>query len=154
MKTRIILLIICLSVICFIWGNSLLSTELSSQLSQTVGELLAGILGKGNSTETVGGLSVRKLAHFAEFFALGAAIMSLLTVSVKGLYKRYSSATFLGLFVPVIDETIQIFSGRGSSLRDVWIDVCGYALGCILVCVTFFFVEKLKTRGKNHYKKQ
>ncbi len=153
MKLKIILLIICLCVIGFIWGNSLLSTELSSQLSQTVGELLAGILGKGNATETVGGLSVRKLAHFAEFFALGAAIMSLLMISVKGLYKRYSAATFLGLLVPVIDETIQIFSGRGSSLRDVWIDVGGYVLGCSLMCVTFFMVEKLKKRGKNHNKK-
>ena len=115
---------------------------------------MADFLGEGNANETVGGLSVRKLAHFAEFFALGAAIILLLTASVKGLYKRYSAATFLGLFVPVIDETIQIFSGRGSSLRDVWIDVCGYALGCILVCVTFFFIEKLKKRGKNNNKKQ
>ncbi len=153
MKIRIILLIVCLCVIGFIWGNSLLSAELSSQISQAVGELLADFLGEGDATQTVGGLSIRKLAHFVEFFALGAVIISLLTISVKGLYKRYSIATFLGLLVPVVDETIQIFSGRGSSLRDVWIDVGGYALGCSVACVTFFLLEKLKRRGKNHNKK-
>ena len=130
----------------------MLSPEVSSAFSSRAGELLAGLIGEGDATQTVGGISVRKLGHFVEFFALGAIIISLLFVWVEGLYMRCSIATFAGLFVPVVDETIQLFSGRGSSLRDVWIDVGGYVVGASLVCATFFVLEKVKKRGKNNNK--
>ena len=153
MKIKIILLIICLGVIVFIWGNSMLSPELSSEFSRVVGEIVSSLLGVGNAAETVGGISIRKMAHFVEFFALGAAIMSLLTISVKRLSVKYYFAAFLGLLIPVIDETIQLFSNRGSSLRDVWIDVGGYVLGCSLAWGAFALCKKLIKRGKNNNKK-
>ena len=153
MAKKIILLVLCVLMLCFIWGNSVLSTETSVKISSTVGEMLAVFFGEGDATETVGGLSVRKMGHFVEYFALGVLMLSMLTSWFKGAYVRYSLAAFSGLFVPFVDETIQIFSGRGSSLRDVWIDVGGYACGVALACAAFAILKGLESRVKNNNKK-
>ena len=152
MKKKIILLVVCVCVICFIWANSVLSPEISSAFSSWVGNVLSGIFGEGDATQTVGGLSVRKLGHFVEFLTLGIVLTWFLTAWVKQLYSRCFIAAFSGLFVPVMDETIQIFSGRGSSLRDVWIDVAGYTVGVSLVCIAFYLIKRLKNRVKNNNK--
>ena len=39
---------------------------------------------------------------------------------------------FVGLSVAVLDETIQIFSNRGSSVLDVLLDFSGVCMGVIL----------------------
>jgi VanZ family protein len=33
------------------------------------------------------------------------------------------------MLIALIDETIQIFSNRGSEIGDIWIDMAGNALG-------------------------
>ena len=38
-----------------------------------------------------------------------------------------------GFFVAAIDETIQIFSHRGSQLQDVWLDFSGFVVGTLLL---------------------
>ena len=70
-KQRIALLIAILLTLGFIWGNSLLSREQSSDESAWVLRLVTPVLelfvGKGRVTEHL----VRKLAHFTEFALLG-----------------------------------------------------------------------------------
>lgn len=67
--------------------------------------------------------AIRKVAHFTEYFILGA------------LYAKADPDTPLdlleiGLFIPFLDEGLQNFvDGRGSSLIDVVIDLAGYCLG-------------------------
>lgn len=153
MTKKIILGSICVLVILFILGNSVLPPETSSKISQAVGEVLATILGEGDSTQTVGGLSVRKVGHFVEFFALGIFAVLLVRVLAKGTYLRWSIVVFAGLLIPVVDETVQIFSGRGSSIRDVWIDVGGYAVGAAAALGVSILVKKLNFRVKNNNKK-
>ncbi len=135
-------------ILCFIWGNSLLSPDFSARISQAVGELLARLFGKGDGGATLGGLPVRKVAHFVEFCALGAVASLLLRATVPSWLIRLSTEAFVGLLVPVIDETLQIFSGRGSSLRDVWIDVSGYVFGCALIYLCVFLIEKIKNKSE------
>lgn len=66
---------------------------------------------------------LRKVAHFSEYFILGA------------LYAKADPDTPLdlleiGLFVPFLDEGLQLFvDGRGASISDVMIDLLGYCLG-------------------------
>ena len=36
---------------------------------------------------------------------------------------------FIIMLIALIDETIQIFSNRGSEIGDIWIDMAGNALG-------------------------
>ena len=152
-KTVIIILAIGFAlVIAFIWGNSVLSPEISGRISEAVGKMLSGILGTGDGSTTVGNISVRKMGHFCEFFALGAVAWLLLKAFVQNKLLRALSVTVLGLFVPLMDETIQIFSGRGHSIRDVWIDISGFAVGVILSLLAYFAVTAIVKRVKNKHK--
>ena len=148
MRNKHILVVFFVLILVFIWGNSLLSAELSSQVSQAVGEFLAKILGEGDGISTVGGASVRKVAHFVEFAALGVVSSLALGFMIVNVWSKVSVSALLGLFVALIDETIQIFSGRGSSVRDVWIDVCGYLCGCLVVFVVPVLVKTIKEKSK------
>ena len=153
MMKKIILGVLCILVLVFILGNSLLPPDVSGKFSSAVGEFLASFLGEGDAYQTVGGLSVRKMGHFVEFFAFGVVMIWLSKVWFKKTYFVYSFVAFIGLLIPVIDETLQIFSDRGSALTDVWIDVCGYVVGVALACTVIFLLKNLKCRVKNNNKK-
>ena len=144
MRKRYWLIAIFVAVVCFIWGNSVLSTQLSSEISAAVGKFFASIFGTGDGTTTVGGLSVRKMAHFVEFAALGtvASLLFRILFKNKGMYA--STVVLCGILVALTDETIQIFSGRGSSVRDIWIDVLGYSVGCLIVAAAHFVSARYK----------
>ena len=150
MKKRYWLFAIFLIIVCFIWGNSVLSSQLSSEISMAVGKFIASIFGTGDSTTTVGGLSVRKMAHFIEFAALGVVASLLFKRFLKNKSIYVLVLSLCGVFVALMDETIQIFSNRGSSVRDVWIDVLGYAAGCLAVALICFVIAKTKNKKENN----
>ncbi|MCD7737832.1 MAG: VanZ family protein [Lachnospiraceae bacterium] len=133
-KTQIIILgILIVVTLTFIWGNSVLPATKSKQISDTVKEVLEEILpedffdGTGTDDDTL----IRKLAHYTEFTALGAEL-ALLLWHVLDL--SLTTPLLLGLMAAVTDETIQIFSlGRGSSVRDVWIDFGGVVTGTVVI---------------------
>jgi VanZ family protein len=152
MKKIYWLFIIFLLALCFIWGNSVLSTQASSAISTAVGDFLATLFGSGDGATTVGGLSVRKMAHFVEFFVLGVIASLLFGRALKNLPMYALALALCALFVALIDETIQIFSGRGSSVRDIWIDIFGYTVGCLALAAIKLASDKLaerKRRKKN-----
>ena len=117
-------------LLCFIWGNSLLPGELSGRFSDWVKSILAAVLPGEIPGVTSGGGLLRKLAHFSEFAALGAALCWRTGI----LEKRKIGAFLYGFGTACVDETIQRFvPDRGPSLKDVGIDTCGIALGIILL---------------------
>ena len=143
MKTeRKVLLALIILTLLFIWGNSLLNREQSSGESAWVMQLIAPFLelfvGKGNVTEHL----VRKLAHFAEFALLGLELL----FWFKGQPKKLKSALLLamahGLFAALTDETLQLFSGRGSQVQDVWLDFAGTAAGAVFALFAASLVEE------------
>ena len=142
MKKKTIYIVLFCLILCFIWGNSLLSREVSGAISHFVADIFGGDQG---ATEE-GHHFVRKLAHFSEFAALGAVFLLLTGEYTSDRVKRAFSAAFVGAFVPLCDETIQIFSGRGSALTDVWIDVAGYATGAILTVAVILLVLRVTSR--------
>lgn len=81
---------------------------------------------------------VRKLAHFAEFASLG--VLSALALWEHTSARRRNSDFFpaspvlllLCLFVASTDETLQFFVGRGSMVRDVFLDFSGAVTGFFL----------------------
>ena len=75
--------------------------------------------------------TLRKLAHFSEFFLLG-----LPAALLYGLWKRPSVLwPMLGCaLIAAADETIQLFfDGRSGEVRDVALDCLGAA--CAVICV-------------------
>ena len=147
-KNRIIIAVLFAAVLCFIWGNSLLSPEASDKISTAVGEFFASVFGSGDGSSIVGGLPVRKVAHFVEFCALGIVAELLLLSFTRFRRVRLCCEAFVGLLIPIIDETIQIFSGRGSSLKDVWIDIAGFILGCAVTHLVELLICYVKEKRK------
>ena len=115
-------------LIVFIWGNSILSPSSSDQNSNVVREWLIAVFGSTSGFAIFVETYVRKIAHFTEYGLLGTVLM--LTV---GLYKNFSwqrlaNLYAAGLTVAVADESIQLLSGRGSMVRDVLLDMCGFLI--------------------------
>ena len=139
MRKRIVIsfILICLIIItlAFIWGNSLDNQMESSRKSMLVLEWITPVLewfvGVGKVTEHL----VRKLGHFTEFSLLGAEMAGLLIARRRLRLQGFVNCLFTGLSVVVIDETIQIFSQRGSQVQDVLLDFAGACFGLLLIIV-------------------
>lgn len=145
-KKRLSVLIAAMLV--FIWGNSLLSREVSGAISDNIlvwMNTAAEKLGLGPDAFTYmndadgDGVAeqptskwIRKAAHVTEY-ALFAALVYLRLES--GGKKRFFTAWGLAALTGALDETLQIFSHRGSQVKDVLIDTAGALLGLAVVCL-------------------
>ena len=136
-KRKVLLALIILTL-CFIWGQSLVPGEASSQESGAVLERVAPILevifGKGNVTDHL----VRKLAHVIEYAMLGIEF----TLLFNGQDKWVRTVICHCFLTGFLDETIQLFNGRGSFVSDVWLDASGSALGMAIVLAVIALKRK------------
>ena len=126
-------------IICFIWGNSLMPARISKEFSNFVRDILNAVFFSAHDSAGIKGTAVlRKIAHATEFAALGVAA----ALFVKRHWKRQIVTLLLwGVMVALVDETIQIFvAGRGSQVRDVWIDFSGFLLGCA-ICLGISYIK-------------
>ena len=128
------------ATLCFIFSQSMRSIPDSREQSSRVMALLRPFLeffvGEGNVTLYL----VRKLAHFVEFFALGAELAALCLLWERPVLW----ALFAGLLAAMTDETIQIFYDRGSQVQDVWLDFSAVLTAGVLG----FCVKKLCHRAQ------
>ena len=142
-KAITILSVIIAATLAFIWLHSCMDKEESSEESNFVYELLCPFfeifMGKGNVTEYF----IRKMAHFTEFFGLGLELKLMMRlVFGKVKWNLILNAWALGTFCALIDETIQLFSGRGSMVQDVWLDSAGCLTGVVLMALGTLVVDK------------
>ena len=134
----------------FIWGNSLVSRSDSHELSVGVLSFLPGFIRDlfPNQEQLVH--IVRKMAHFTEFACLGGLSCGLLTamrkVKLHPLFHLWAG----GFFVAAIDETIQLFTGRGSQLQDVWLDFAGFTTGLAVMLVVRTIVYRKRQTKPGH----
>ena len=131
-RSRNVLLVLLLLTVVLIWGQSVLPVPISNSESKAVTEQIvkpveAAVTGKASATNN----AVRKYAHAIEFLVLGVEMMLLCGVKRKPPYAAFSYCGAIAL----LDETIQIFSGRGPAIADVWIDLLGAAGGIAAVCL-------------------
>ncbi len=144
-KLLVILLII--STIAFIFIQSMLPPEKSSEQSNAVGEIIEEII---PPETTVGGYvqtHIRKIAHLVEFAALGAEVALFVILFLKKRIFLFSSFAF-GILIALIDETIQIFSKRGPGITDVWLDFFGFASLAVIVYTVSGLVFYIKEKRK------
>ena len=132
---RLVYNLIIISVIIFIFSNSVLSVEQSSNASGRVLTFVNGILEKLNSPFVLSVVFVRKAAHFIEYFTLGALLAGDVILFKERSVKYFVYYTFASCLVAMTDETIQYFTNRGSMLLDVWLDLFAAALAILLVFV-------------------
>ena len=141
---RIALPILIGATTLFIWSQSLLPAEQSQEQSGFVRNLLDALLGDGPIAVFLLA-NIRKVAHFAEFFLLGAEWSGYHRV------RRCPVAWLYGLPVAVADELLQFVSpGRAPAVGDVALDMAGYLCGFAVT----IGIARLGNRICHHKKKE
>lgn len=144
-KRRLLLGLLCLLdvlAICFIFVRSSKTAVVSSEESDGFlfffQQFLPGITEK----------TVRKLAHFTEFFVLGGLFACTCAVWRRPLLAE----PFLAAAATAcIDETIQLsVPGRSGQLRDIALDACG-ALAAVLL---LWVLARLRARRREKNQKK
>ena len=132
---RLVIHIILASLIvlnlAFIFIQSAIPKETSGEISDKVGDIVGEVIPPETKPGEFIQVNIRKIAHFVEFASLGlftALFVTHLGVSKKRVFFTLTLSPFIALF----DETIQLFSDRGSSVKDVWIDTAGFVFATVL----------------------
>ena len=135
-KLRRFLRLLLIATIAFIWTNSILDKEQSASLSFGLTAWLRSI------GIPVDEHFVRKLAHFCEFGLLGCELTTLFWLRGGLRFQSLCNSAFAALLTATTDETIQIFSGRGSQLTDVLLDFSGALTGILCMSLLISLIEK------------
>ncbi len=133
---RTIFYIAFLATILFIFVNSALSKEQSGAQSDAVGDFIAGIIPPETALGAAIQENLRKIAHFTEYGLLGIEVAFYIFIFESKRVKKALLTPIIPFFVGFFDETIQIFSERGPSVSDVWIDIGGFAFFSALSYIT------------------
>lgn len=148
--TLIFLILVTLS---FIYIQSMLPREQSSKESDAVGDIVAGIVPPETKPGAFLQLNLRKVAHFLEFALLGGEI----TLYIL-LFMRRGIVIYLSLIsapiVALLDETIQIYSGRASSIIDVLIDTSGFLTAAAIFYTVAAIVMLIRKNVNKNGQKQ
>ncbi len=136
----------------YIWNNSLQSAIVSNGQSKRVLEVIEEVFRTPPLDTEEAQRIVRKAAHVLEFALLGLEMALLLYFTGKMRRQNLMAIFFIGLASAVMDETIQVFSQRGSQVMDIWIDFAGFAsgIGITLVAYTLFSKVLIHTRKQKH----
>ena len=124
--------LLALAITVFIFSNSLRSGPESHAQSGWVAAFLQPILNPGNwLCDSAYHYLIRKLAHCTEFGALGVCLGGVAAnVSLPRKW-RYGAVT--AIVIACTDETIQAFTGRTNSIKDVALDSLGALCGLVFV---------------------
>ena len=147
-RVRWVLGILIALTLAFIWSNSMQSGAPDDQPGGMSGSLKAW-LEQLLHTE-ISEFLLRKAAHFSEYGLLGVEFSLLLGLQHDKNGKNFQHGRnlldfpLIGMLCAVTDETIQIFSGRGSLVSDVWIDTAGFSTGFFLTVLLFLFINHCK----------
>lgn len=136
-KSHRVLAVLIALMLLFIWLNSLAGSKQSNALSGWVEKLLKPFVDpNGKIPVKVFDYEVRKAAHVTEYAILG---MLLVWFFAPMKLQDVCLLLFTVLMTAVIDETIQIFTGRTSQVQDIWIDFFGAGTGMLIV----YLVKKI-----------
>ncbi len=130
-------------MILVIFIFSMMSRETSSEQSSWMSDLLAFFTGL-DWEEWV----VRKLAHFLEYALLGCFV----AMALSQIAWRWTDALQLWLLsfaVGFLDESIQMLSGRGPAIVDVWLDASGMLFGMGMTLLLVFMYQAFKQALQN-----
>ena len=146
---RIVSLILLVLAVLFIWGNSLKPGHESLEDSGAAVGFIQEIFAFFGIDAEVSELIVRKVAHFTEYFVLGAlACFAAWQYDLRG--KQYICAGGCAV-VAIIDETIQSFvPGRDGNSADVLIDIIGAVCAIAVILLLIFLIKIRKEKNSKN----
>ena len=149
--SQISLIVLMIATLAFIFIQSMLSPETSSAESDAAGDIIAEIIPPETPPGEYVQNNLRKIGHFVEFAILGLEVTLYVILFLRRIPYAVG-ALVLSPLVALFDETIQIFSGRGPMISDVWIDVLGFVSSTAVVYAIFFVftaIQKGRKQRKN-----
>lgn len=137
-KWIIFAIVIC---ILFIWFQSAVSESRSASESDWFTKKIITPLIQKMGYEKANRDVVRKVAHVVEF--------TLLSVFASLYWKgKVVPSLYTGFSVAFLDESLQVITGRGALITDIWIDLAGVAIGTA-IGTGLWKLKKLKDYSKN-----
>ncbi|MBQ9104444.1 MAG: VanZ family protein [Clostridia bacterium] len=149
-----IISVVLLLTLVFVWGNSLKpraqSSSQSGGLYLTFQKIIESIFGESFATKFFSHYTefdFRKTAHIFEYTLIGLEVnlLYLAIFTLKPLNSVYSFGA--GLFVAVVDETIQKIVGRNGTVSDVLLDLIPVIIISALFLLVWFIKNKKNKNG-------
>ncbi len=157
-KYKKLLYFITALTIAVIWGQSCIGKEQSKANSdiiigmiKPIEELEPGYRSENGWTFTQLSQYVRKGAHLMEYAVLSAELSLILIIKKRKHIKGFAVCFLLCSMIALIDESIQVFSGRSGEIQDIWIDNGGALTGILitnLICLVKIRLGKRKKEGE------
>lgn len=147
---HVIILLLLSFNLAFIFIQSALPPDKSEETSDKVGEIVGEVIPPETKPGEFIQINLRKIAHFVEFFTLGV-LSSLYVKFLGGGVKKIALSLAFAPTVALVDETLQLFSERGSSVKDVWIDTFGFFTAAAIF-YTVAAITKIIIKKVNNYR--
>ncbi|MBQ8320847.1 MAG: VanZ family protein [Clostridia bacterium] len=142
-----ILIALMLITVLSFFIQSALPPEVSSAESDAVSDAIEPVIPSDTEVGEVVHENIRKIGHFVEFAILGIEAAVFLFFYTKSRAADFLCCTSSALFIGLLDESVQMFSGRGPAVSDVWLDFSGFAVFfAITYSVIFLFSRIWKKR--------
>ena len=138
----------------FAWGHSCFPANLSSMESNWVVNLFWKFFRLFGAQEAPDEQLIRKLAHYSEYTAIGALMLSCAYSRDRFRPHRFLAYVLgAGLLTAVIDETIQLFvEGRAGMIKDVLLDFSGVVTGFAVMLAFYLIYIRIRKRKQGEDK--
>ena len=94
---------------------------------------------------------VRKCAHASEYALLGALVLLTACTYANMSPKTVAAAVIISVLYAASDEFHQRFvPGRSCQFTDVLIDSAGVMVGVGFICLSWYFLQKIRNKEKNN----
>ena len=145
---KMILLITLLLNFAFIFVHASFPPSVSGAEIDAVGGAVSEILPESTSFGAFLQRNISNIAHFCEYGALGVQIMIAVMLWAEKKVRVAAISPLFALAVAFLDESVQILSGRHSSILDIWMDIIGFTV-CMLLTLGIFCVTRIiKNKSK------
>ncbi len=146
-SVRVLLVTITATILTF-FIQSALPPTLSTAESDAVSGFLSIIIPENTVIGEFIHANIRKIGHFAEYGLLGVQLAILVVLSkAENKKKLVFCCHICAIVVALCDETVQIFSGRGPMISDVWLDFLGFS---VLFALTYGIIFLKRKFSKNN----
>ena len=148
---RVVFPVLSVLMIAFIFWQSSLDADVSSEESGSLLETLNRFLSSLGISPFLSDHLIRKAAHFSEYFILGTLLFCTMKVWLDRDVLVLIYPAGAGLLTASCDEFIQLFSnGRSGELKDVLLDLAGVLTAVVVLYFLLWLLRDIrKSRAKD-----